>query len=152
MKRQISSLKAAFCVLVFIVCSAIVYGMLKSAAYSGGIAELIVALIAAVFGIAACWAVLASGPRVKYEDDTQTSDAGPWGERPSTDLDRPSRDIGARMGMTVAALIIAGVAGTAWLVMSMYGTSQMLFLGWSWIAFFAAIAVAGIWIAGPKNE
>lgn len=152
MKRQISGLKAAFCVFVFIVCSAIVYGMLKNAAYSGGIAELVVALIAAVLGIGACWAVLASEPRVEHEDDAPTSDASPWSERPSSNLDRPRRDIGARMGMTVAALIIAGIAGTAWLVISMYGTSQMLFLGWSWITFLAAVAITGIWIARPKNE
>lgn len=151
MKRQISSFRAVICLLVCTISGALAYFMLANAARSGVIAELVVGLLAAVFGLLACWMLLATSPRVDLNDKLVSSETDNWGDQQSTELDKPRRDINVRMALSATVLLFSFVAGTIWVAFSMFGTPRMLFLGWSWILFFAIVAITGIWISGPNR-
>ena len=147
MKRHISPAKVIACILICGVCLIFVIGLLSTQEVVG----LVGAGLVICFGFSVTWFVLSlekDHAPSETQNETEFSQKN-YVEAPAQKA--PSRDINVRMGFTGLVLFLALFASMAWLAASMYGSLNMLFWGWSWIGFFAAVAIAFVWLVKPKS-
>jgi len=152
-RRRVTLWQAVSCIVVCAVCLWIIAGMLGATAHSSDMSELVVAAVTFILGIGLCWGILHLTPKTDdFDNDQPEVQHGPWGNRTATDKPSSEIDVNARIMWTILVSFLAICAGFLWLMMSLWGSSEMLLSGWATIGVIALLVISLIWTIGVARD